>query len=75
MAKLGRILFAVAIGFFGIQDIFYGHFLGGVPPAPPWTAGGSHTAYLLGASFIVLSLALLANQQATRAGGFIPSPV
>jgi hypothetical protein len=61
MARPGRVLFAVSIGFLSFQVIFYGRFLGGVPPIPPWTPGGHLLAYITGTILVALSIAILLN--------------
>jgi hypothetical protein len=63
MAKLGRLLFAISVGFLGFQVIFYGRFLGGVPPVPPWTSGSRLLAYITGAVLVALSLAILLHKE------------
>jgi uncharacterized membrane protein len=64
MARLGRIFFAIPIGFFGIQYILYARFVGGLPPVPPWTPGGRVLAYITGAVLLAISSSLLTKKEA-----------
>jgi uncharacterized membrane protein YphA (DoxX/SURF4 family) len=54
--QIGRWFFAVAIAFFGFQYLFHGHYLGGLPPVPPWAPGGAPGAYVVG--FLLLAAAV-----------------
>jgi hypothetical protein len=63
--KLSRYFFAIPLAAFGVQYLVYGHFVGGLPPVPPWTPGGAVLAYPTG-------LALIASGwHAREAAGFI----
>jgi len=61
LAKLGRICFAISMAAFGIQYLLYGRFVGGLPPAPPWTPGGPPLAYLTGAVLIAAGVSTVIN--------------
>ena len=58
LRHFGRILFAIGIAAFGAQYLLYGHYLGGLPPVPPWAPGGSIGAYLTGVFLIVAAVAI-----------------
>ena len=61
LRHFGRILFATGIAAFGIQYIMYGRYLGGLPPVPPWTPGGTTGAYLVGVFLIVAAVSIAAQ--------------
>jgi|HubBroStandDraft_6_1064221.scaffolds.fasta_scaffold06229_6 uncharacterized membrane protein len=61
---LGRFLFAIPMVGFGLQYVGYGHYLGGLPPVPPWTPGGAVGAYLTGVVLIAAGLSIIANWKA-----------
>jgi uncharacterized membrane protein len=61
---LGRFFFAIPMVGFGVQYMVYGRYLGGLPPVPPWTPGGTFGAYLTGAVLIVAGASILANWKA-----------
>ena len=64
LRHFGRILFATGISAFGIQYIMYGRYLGGLPPVPPWTPGGTIGAYLVGVFLIVAAVSIAAQWNA-----------
>ena len=64
LRHLGRILFAIGIAAFGVQYLLYGHYLGGLPPVPPWAPGGSTGAYLVGAFLMVAAVSIAARWNA-----------
>ena len=63
LITLGRFFFAIGMAVFGIQYIWYGRFMGGLPPVPPWAPGGAVGAYLVGAVLIAASLSIAANKK------------
>jgi hypothetical protein len=64
MAKLGRILFVIPLVVFGIQLLVNGHWVGGLPPVPPWAPGGHMLSYVMGAILLLIGISLLANKEA-----------
>jgi len=58
LTQLGRYLFAIAIAFFGLQYLTFGHFLGGLPPVPPWAPGGALAAYLTGILLVAVAIGM-----------------
>jgi uncharacterized membrane protein len=60
----GRILFAISIAAFGVQYLLYGHYLGGLPPVPPWAPGGAIGAYLVGVFLIAAAVGIAAQWNA-----------
>ena len=64
LRHIGRILFAIGIAAFGTQYLLYGHYLGGLPPVPPWAPGGAIGADLVGVFLIVAAVAMAAQWNA-----------
>ena len=64
LRHIGRIVFAIGIAAFGGQYLLHGHYLGGLPPVPPWAPGGSAGAYLVGVFLIVAAVAIAAQWNA-----------
>jgi len=64
LRHFGRILFAIGLVAFGAQYLLYGHYLGGLPPVPPWAPGGAIGAYLVGVFLIVSAVAIAAQWNA-----------
>src|SRR5579859_3297469 len=58
LRHFGRILFAIGIAAFGAQYLLYGHYLGGLPPVPPWAPGGTIVAYLVGVFLIIAAISI-----------------
>jgi uncharacterized membrane protein YphA (DoxX/SURF4 family) len=71
LLELGRVLFAIAIAAFGVQYLHYGQFVGGLPPVPPWTPGGSFFAYVVGAALVVAGLCIAAKMKARLAATLV----
>ena len=64
LRHFGRILFAIGIAAFGAQYLLHGHYLGGLPPVPPWAPGGFIGAYLVGVFLIVAAVSIAAQWNA-----------
>jgi len=64
LRHFGRIVFAIGIAAFGAQYLLYGHYLGGLPPVPPWAPGGKIGAYLVGVFLIVAAVSIAAQWNA-----------
>ena len=60
--QLGRWFFAAGIAFFAFQYLFYGHYLGGTPPVPPWAPGGTAGAYGIGGLLLAAGIGLVTPQ-------------
>lgn len=58
LRHFGRILFTIGIAAFGAQYLLYGHYLGGLPPVPPWAPGGTIGAYLVGVFLIAAAVSI-----------------
>jgi uncharacterized membrane protein len=71
LPTLGRLFFAVSLAAFGIQYLNYGHYLGGLPPVPPWAPGGSMGAYSMGAILLATSISIALNWHARASSFFI----
>jgi uncharacterized membrane protein len=59
--RAGRYFFATGIAFFGFQYFFQGHYLGGLPPIPPWAPGGAAEAYLVGVILLAAAVGMLTS--------------
>lgn len=74
LRHFGRILFAIGIAAFGVQYLLCGHYLGGLPPVPPWAPGATIGAYVVGIFLIVSALSIAtgwkAHLSATLLGAF-----
>jgi hypothetical protein len=64
LRHFGRLLFATGTAAFGAQYLLQGHYLGGLPPVPPWAPGGSIGAYLVGVFLIVAAVCIAAQWNA-----------
>jgi uncharacterized membrane protein len=64
LRHFGRILFAIGIAAFGVQYLLQGHYLGGLPPVPPWAPGSFIGAYLVGVFLIVAAVSIAAQWNA-----------
>src|SRR5271154_3709346 len=64
LLKVGRILFAIAIAFFGIQFVILAASLTGPAPGPPWTRGGVLVAWLVAAGFLLAGLSIATGKMA-----------
>ena len=58
LIKTGRVFFAIAIGFFGIQYLIYASGVGGPAPGPPWTLGNPLWAYVTAAALMAAGLSM-----------------
>jgi uncharacterized membrane protein len=61
LGRIGRILFAAVIAFFGL-----GHFMNGTAMAgmsPSWLPGGVFWVYLTGALLVLSAIAIIAHRQ------------
>jgi uncharacterized membrane protein len=67
MLAAGRVLFAVAIGAFGLEYLLLGHFPGGLPPWPPWTPGAPFLTYALGFGLVIGAVGLVVPAFSTQA--------
>jgi uncharacterized membrane protein YphA (DoxX/SURF4 family) len=61
--RLGPPFFSIAMVFFGVQYLRYGHYAGGLPPVPPWAPGGAVGAYIAGVILIVGGLSILLGKK------------
>jgi hypothetical protein len=64
LIKPGRILFAIAIAFFGFHYLTYASGITFPPPGPPWFPGAHWVAWLAGAGLFVAGVSLLFNIRA-----------
>jgi hypothetical protein len=64
LLKFGRVLFAIAMVFFGVQFVIFAASLTGPVPGPPWTRGSVVVAWLVAAGFIAAGLSLATSMMA-----------
>jgi uncharacterized membrane protein len=64
LLRAGRVLFAIAIVFFGIQFVIFAASLTGPVPGPPWTRGNIFVAWLVGVGFILAGLSIAIGKMA-----------
>ena len=64
LVLFGRLAFAVGLTVFGTQYLYFGKYMGGLPPVPPWAPGGPVGAYLVGFVLLAAAICLAINQKA-----------
>jgi uncharacterized membrane protein YphA (DoxX/SURF4 family) len=62
LLKLGRCFFGGSILFFAIEYLVHGHYLGGLPPMPPWAPGGRVGAYVVGAILVAIAACIISGK-------------
>jgi uncharacterized membrane protein len=65
--KQGRLLFAIAIIAFGIENVICAHFQQAMLPVIPWVPGNQFLAYLTGIAILAAGLSIAANFSARLA--------
>ena len=70
-STLGRLLFAIAMVAFGIQQLLTGGFVRLVPPLPAWVPGPSLWAYLTGIVLIAAGVAIAIGRKARWAAAVL----
>jgi len=61
LLKPGRILFAIAIAFFGLHYLIYASGAAWPPPGPPWVPGPRWLSWVAGAALLIAGLSLASN--------------
>jgi hypothetical protein len=69
--RVGRILLAIAIAFFGFQFVIFAASLTGPVPGPPWAHGSVLVAWLVAAGFLVAGLSIAVGTMARWASLFL----
>jgi uncharacterized membrane protein len=64
LLRVGRILFAIALVFFGVQFVIFAASLTGPVPGPPWTRGSVFVAGLVAAGFVLAGLSIAVGTMA-----------
>jgi uncharacterized membrane protein len=64
LLRVGRVLFAIAMVFFGIQFLIFAASLTGPMPGPPWTRGSVFVAWLVAAGFILAGFSIAVGMMA-----------
>jgi uncharacterized membrane protein len=62
LLQAGRILFAIALLFFGIEFFIYASGMSGPLPGPPWTRGGIVAAWLIWVGFVAAALSITSGK-------------
>lgn len=70
-SNLGRLLFAISMVAFGIQQLLTGDFVRLVPPLPAWVPGHSTWAYLVGLVLILAGVAISLRYKARVAAAVL----
>lgn len=63
LIRVGRLLFAVAMAFFGAQCIIFARGGTGLVPGPPWSQGHVGLAWIAGIGFILAAVCLASGWQ------------
>jgi hypothetical protein len=75
LIRAGRILFAIAIAFFGFQFVIFAASLTGPVPGPPWTHGSVLVAWLVAVGFLLAGLSIAVGTMARWASLFLGSAI
>jgi hypothetical protein len=62
LLRAGRVFFAIAMVFFGIQFVVFAASLTGPVPGPPWTRGSVFVAWLVAGGFILVGLSIASGK-------------
>ena len=73
--RVGRVLFAIAIVFFGLQFVIFAASLTGPVPGPPWTHGSMLVAWLVAAGFLMAGLSIAVGMMARGASLLLGSAI
>jgi uncharacterized membrane protein len=71
LLKVGRLFFAVALVFFGVEHFIYVGGLKGPIPGPPWIPGTHAVAVLAGAVLIAVAVCIVTEKLARLAAAFL----
>lgn len=71
LLKVGRLFFAAALVFFGVQYFIYVGELRGPIPGPPWIPGSHSMALLAGAALIAVAVCIVTEKLARLATGLL----
>ncbi|MCU1222660.1 MAG: hypothetical protein JWQ42_753 [Edaphobacter sp.] len=63
LMRVGRILFAVAMAFFGVQYLIFASHAAGPAPGPPWTPGSPSLAWVAGVGLLAVAVCLVTKRQ------------
>jgi uncharacterized membrane protein YphA (DoxX/SURF4 family) len=75
LLRAGRIIFAIAMVFFGVQFLIFATSMTGPLPGPPWARGGISLAWLCCAGFIVCGVSIAAGMMARWAAMLLGAAV
>ncbi|WP_353069224.1 hypothetical protein RBB75_00775 [Tunturibacter empetritectus] len=71
LLKVGRLFFAIALVFFGVEHFIYVGGLKGPIPGPPWIPGPHPMAVLAGAVLIAVAVCIVTEKMARLAAAFL----
>jgi uncharacterized membrane protein YphA (DoxX/SURF4 family) len=63
LTEIGRLLFAVSMMVFGVQDFLYTGYVRGLQMVPEWIPGHTFVAYLVGIILIAAGVCILLNRR------------
>ncbi|WP_260737554.1 DoxX family protein [Tunturiibacter lichenicola] len=64
LLKMGRLFFAIAMAFFGVQYFIYASLMKGPIPGPPWIPGAHWLAWLTGVAFVAIAVGIAIEKRA-----------
>src|ERR1700720_3200773 len=64
LTSLGRYIFAISLGTFGVQYFIYAHSAADLINIPPYTVARPLAGYLIGAALIIASMSLASEKKA-----------
>ena len=71
LVRVGRLLFAMAMAFFGVQCIIFARGGTGLVPGPPWTQGHVGLAWIAGIGFILAAACVVSGWQGRLAANLL----
>jgi hypothetical protein len=75
LLRAGRIIFAIALVFFGVQFLIFAKSIAGPLPGPPWARGGLSLAWFSCAGFIVCGVSIATGVMARWAAMLLGAAV